>query len=257
MARVPSHPFLDHPLPIALAHRGGASDAPENTLPAFQRAIDLGYRYLETDVHASRDGVLFAFHDDDLSRTCGRPGRIGELDAAEVRTARVHGREPIPTLEELVSTWPDARLNVDCKSDATLAPLAERLAHGDLWDRVCIGSFSDARLDALRARFGERLCTSMGPRDVAKVRIGAWIGVPRTPAGPRAAQVPLRHGPVPIVTEAFVARCHDAGLHVHVWTIDDEPVMADLIRLEVDGIMTDRPAVLRSVLERAVRWRSG
>lgn len=252
-----SHPYLDHALPIAFAHRGGASDAPENTLPAFQRAVDLGYRYLETDVHCSRDGVLFAFHDDDLSRTCGRAGRISEMAADEVRTARVHGREPIPTLEELVATWPDARLNVDCKSDHALEPLAARLARGDLWDRVCIGSFSDARLDALRARFGPRLCTSMGPRDVAKVRIGAWVGRPRRPEGPLAAQVPMRQGPVPIVTPGFVDHCHEVGLQVHVWTIDDEAVMSELVEMGVDGIMTDRPAVLRDVLERAGRWRSG
>jgi glycerophosphoryl diester phosphodiesterase len=122
---------------------------------------------------------------------------------------------------------------------------------------VCIGSFSDARLDALRARFGDRLCTSMGPRDVAKVRIGAWVGRPRRPEGPLAAQVPLRQGPVPIVTPAFVAHCHEVGLQVHVWTIDDPAVMGELVAMGVDGIMTDRPAVLRGVLERAGRWASG
>ena len=125
------HPFLKHNLPIAFAHRGGASDAPENTMPAFQRAIDLGYIYIETDVHATKDGVLLAFHDDDLSRTCGRPGLISELNYEDVKDARVNGTEPIPLLEELITTWPSAHINIDCKSDQALKPLTERIASGD------------------------------------------------------------------------------------------------------------------------------
>ena len=115
-----THPFLDTQLPIAFAHRGGASDAPENTMPAFARAIELGYTYLETDVHATRDGVLLAFHDDDLLRTCGVAGKISELDYSDVRIARVNGTEHIPLLQDLFDAWPNARINIDCKSDAAL-----------------------------------------------------------------------------------------------------------------------------------------
>jgi glycerophosphoryl diester phosphodiesterase len=92
----PRHPFLDWPGPIPFAHRGGATEAPENTMPAFERAVGLGYHYLETDVHTTADGIVVAFHDDDLSRTCGRPGRISELPWREVATCRVDGKEPIP-----------------------------------------------------------------------------------------------------------------------------------------------------------------
>lgn len=123
-----THPFLRHKTPIAFAHRGGASDAPENTMPAFAHAMNLGYIYIETDVHATRDGVLLAFHDDDLSRTCGRPGLISELDYSEVSQARVNGTEPIPLLDDLLSAWPQAHINIDCKSDQALKPLADRLA---------------------------------------------------------------------------------------------------------------------------------
>ncbi|MFM8777924.1 MAG: glycerophosphodiester phosphodiesterase family protein, partial [Acidimicrobiaceae bacterium] len=169
------HPFLKHNSPLAFAHRGGASDAPENTMPAFQRAIDLGYIYIETDVHATKDGVLLAFHDDDLSRTCGRPGLISELNYDDVKNARVNGTEPIPLLEDLISAWPIAHINIDCKSDQALAPLARRIARGDLFDRICVGSFSDKRLNSLRDQFGEDLCTSMGPKDVTKLRLGSWV----------------------------------------------------------------------------------
>jgi len=253
-----THPYLDGPRPIAFAHQGGASEHPENTMPAFAHAYELGYRYMETDVHASRDGVLFAFHDPDLQRTCGRAGLIREMTASEVASARVAGREPIPRLDELLTTWPEARFNIDCKSDHALPYLLSRLDRNDVFDRVCIGSFSDARLDAVRARYGSKVCTSMGPRDVAKVRLGTWVG--RKPrfsgeSAPLAAQVPVKQGPLTIVTKSFVDGAHEAGLHVHVWTIDDTDEMHQLLELGVDGIMTDRVTALREVIASRGEWR--
>lgn len=253
-----THPYLDGPLPIAFAHQGGASEHPENTMPAFDHAYRLGYRYMETDVHASRDGVLFAFHDPDLQRTCGRPGLIRDLSAHEVEQARVSGREPIPRLDDLLTTWPDAKFNIDCKSDHALPYLLARLDNGDLFDRVCIGSFSDSRLDAVRDRYGAQVCTSMGPRDVARVRLGTWAG--RTPrfkgeTAPLAAQVPVKQGPLTIVNASFVEGAHAAGLQVHVWTIDDPVEMRRLLDLNVDGIMTDRVTTLREVIHERGQWR--
>lgn len=244
------HHYLDHNAPIPFAHRGGAGESPENTLAAFQRAVDLGYRYLETDVHATRDGRLMAFHDDDLERTCGVRAKIGDLAYDEVRGLRVDGREPIPTLDEVVMSWPDVRVNIDCKSDDAVAPLEDFLRREEIRNRVCIGSFSDRRLDHLRARFGSSLCTSMGPREVAafRMRTGAKIRA-------NAAQVPVNAGPVRLVTRRFVERCHDAGLHVHVWTIDDPVTMVDLLDMGVDGIMTDQPSTLKSVLLERGEWR--
>jgi glycerophosphoryl diester phosphodiesterase len=94
-------------------------------MPAFEAAVALGYRYLETDARVTADGVLLAFHDDDLSRTCGRPGRISELPWSEVKTARVGGKEPIPRMEDVLGAFPDARLNLDAKSDAGVAPMID------------------------------------------------------------------------------------------------------------------------------------
>ncbi|MEI7992435.1 MAG: glycerophosphodiester phosphodiesterase family protein, partial [Actinomycetota bacterium] len=142
--------YLDHPGPIPFAHRGGAGDAPENTLPAFQLAIDLGYRYLETDVQLTADGVLVAFHDNDLLRTTGRPGRISDLPWDQVQRALVDGREPIPLLEDLLGAFPEARLNIDCKSDAAVDALAAALRRTQSLNRVCLGAFSSARLRRLR-----------------------------------------------------------------------------------------------------------
>lgn len=215
--------------------------------------MELGYRYLETDVHATRDGVLMAFHDPDLRRTCGIDARIEDLDSDQIRSVRVSGSEPIPTLDDILSTWPDAMVNIDCKSDAAVAPLIARLARAGAVDRTCIGSFSDRRLAAIRTALGSRVCTSCGPREIAALRAGSWIGrAGRTVA--HAAQVPVRQGPVKIIDRRFIDAAHDAGLQVHAWTIDDPQQMHGLLDLGVDGIMTDRPAALLDVLRARGAW---
>lgn len=244
------HPYLQWDGPIPFAHRGGASDAPENTMPAFEYAVDLGYRYIETDVHVTADGVLVAFHDNDLQRTCGRPGRISDLPWSEVRAARVNGEAPIPLLEDLLGAWPDVRVNIDCKTNAAVDALVAALQRTDSLHRVCVGAFNDARLRRLRSRLGDALCTSLGPAAVAGLRFRA---VRRTVA--HAAQVPVKQGPITVVDDAFVARAHALGVHVHVWTIDDAAEMHRLLDLGVDGIMTDRPTVLRDVFQERGLWR--
>jgi glycerophosphoryl diester phosphodiesterase len=246
-----SHPFLEWDGPIAFAHRGGATDVAENTMPAFEYAVNLGYRYVETDVQVTADGVLVAFHDNDLLRTTGRRGRISELPWSEVRTALVNGEAPIPTLEELLGTWPDLRVNIDCKSDAAAPGLIAALKRTASLDRVLVGAFNDLRLRRLRAALGPRLCTSMGPGAVAALRYGR-----ATSFAAQAAQVPVRQGRLTVVDQRFVERAHRLGIHVHVWIVDDEAEMEHLLDLGVDGLMTDRPAVLRSVLEQRAHWRA-
>jgi glycerophosphoryl diester phosphodiesterase len=242
------HPFLDWPGPIPFAHRGGAGDAPENTMRAFSAAVILGYRYLETDVRVSADGVVVVFHDEDLARMCGRPERISELSAAEIATARVAGTEPIPTLHELLDAWPDVRINIDCKSDDAIEPLADVITEHAALDRVCLSSFSDRRIRALRRRLGRRLCTSAATLELAALKLFGFA------AGGLAAQVPVRHRGVTVVNARFVRRSRRRGLPVHVWTIDDATEMRRLFDLGVDGIMTDRPAVLRDVLVGRGNW---
>jgi glycerophosphoryl diester phosphodiesterase len=246
-------PFLDHTGPIAFAHRGGAGDWPENTMPAFEAAVALGYRYLETDVHVTADGVLCAFHDDRLDRVTDRSGLIAELPWSEVARARVGGSEPIPLLEDLLGTWPDVRVNIDPKHDSAVAPLAAVLRRVDAVDRVCIGAFSDRRLARLRTLLGPRLCTSLGPAGVARLR-AASLGPPagRLPAA--CVQVPPSFRGVAVVDARFVRGAHRRGLPVHVWTVDDGAEMHRLLDLGVDGIMTDLPATLKDVLVERGAW---
>lgn len=254
MAANAAFPFLDWPGPIAFAHRGGASEEPENTMPAFEHAVGLGYRYVETDVHVTADGELLAFHDDRLDRVTDSTGAISELPWSRVRTALVDGREPIPRFEDLLGTWPELRLNVDPKHDGAVEPLAKAILRTGAVDRVCVGAFSDKRIARLQDLVGSELCTSMGPRQVARLLAMSK----RLPGGggltSPCAQVPTNQGPVALVTRALVTTAHRRGVQVHVWTIDEREEMARLLDLGVDGIMTDRPQVLKALLVERGQW---
>jgi len=247
------HPFLNNDGPIAFAHRGGAGDEPENTIPAFARAVELGYRYVETDAHVTSDGYVLAFHDDRLDRVTNSVGVIEELTWAEVRTALVDGREPIPLLSELLTTWPELRVNIDPKHDAVVEPLAALLTEMDAVERVCIGSFSDRRIERIASLLGPDLCTSLGPKGVAKLRASSF-GIGRRHPGGRCVQVPVATAGVTLVDRRFIERAHSCSLDVHVWTIDDPQEMHRLLDLGVDGIMTDLPAVLRDVMIERGSW---
>jgi glycerophosphoryl diester phosphodiesterase len=252
MPRADDFAFLDWPGPIPFAHRGGAGDWPENTMPAFEGAVALGYRYVETDVHVTSDGVLLAFHDDQLDRVTDREGVISELPWKEVRAARVDGREPIPLLEDLLGTWPELRVNIDPKHDGSVDPLIAAIRSCGARDRVCVGAFSDDRIERVRAAL-PGICTSLGP--IGSIHLGqAALGetVDELPAP--CAQLPPRFGETEIVTTDLVAEAHRRGIQVHVWTIDDPVEMNLLLDLGVDGIMTDRPALLREVLEQRGQW---
>lgn len=248
----PHWAYLDHPGPIAFAHRGGACEQPENTMGAFEHAVKLGYRYLETDVHATADGVLVAFHDTVLDRVTDRQGAIADLPWSEVRQARIGG-QPIPLFEELLEAWPDARINVDAKGETSVEPLVAALVRGAAADRVCIAAFSTSRLQRLRGLTGGRVCTAMAPSEIGRLLV-AGLRVPVGRFHAACAQVPVRHDRVPIVHGRFLAAAHRRHLPVHVWTIDQEAEMDRLLDLGVDGIMSDRPALLKAVLQRRHLW---
>lgn len=256
--------FLDHVLAhpgsaLAYAHRGGAYhpeiEGLENTVAAFRHAVALGYDYLETDVHVTRDGVLLAFHDTVLDRVTDRVGEVARLSAAEVRGALVGGREAVPTLAELFDAFPEARFNIDLKSDGSVPALASFIAARDAWDRVLVGSFSAQRLRRFRALTDGRVPTSASPVEVVLCRLLPAALVARLGRGRfQAYQVPHRRGPLVVVTEAFVRRAHAAGRHVHVWTVDDAAEMHELLDRGVDGLFTDRTDILKDVLTERGQW---
>lgn len=237
----------------------------ENTWASFSHAFDLGYRYMETDVHATKDGVVVAFHDPGLSRVGGRSELIRELAWRELSTIELDGGDHVPRLDELLSAWPEVRWNIDAKHDTVVGPLADAIKRCDAVDRVCVTSFSDLRLERIKSTIGPRLCTAMGPAAVGALRLVSFAfrapaAVSRAALFPfrrfGAVQVPTRYKNVEIVESRFVRTAHSAGLEVHVWTIDDENEMVRLLDLGVDGVMTDRPSLLKEVLESRSEWNS-
>jgi glycerophosphoryl diester phosphodiesterase len=248
--------FLDHPGPIAFAHRGGPAHNLENSWPAFEHAVGLGYKYLETDVHATADGILVAFHDNTLDRVTDRTGRIARMPHREVAAARIGGVEPIPLLEDLLAAWPDTRFNLDVKEEQAVAPLAKSLRRTGAWDRVCICSFSTRRLAAARRAIGRPVVTAVSPAGLAAIRMGGgsfgsgpMLSRSLLRAGVRCAQIPSV-----IATRGFIRRAHAIGLQVHVWTVNDRTEMTCLLDLGADGIMTDETVLLRDVLAERGDW---
>ncbi len=228
----------------------------ENSLQAFANAVRLGYRYLETDVHASRDGVVFAFHDQTLDRLTDRRGRIRDLPAEQVAQARIGGREPVPLLIELLEAFPDIRLNIDVKDETAIEPCVRVLRQANALGRVCIASFSTRRLRRLRHLLGSSATSSLGSAEVAALRLGP-VDVVRSLGrrrGASCAQVPHRAGPLTVVDERFVHRSHDLGLEVHVWTVDAPAQMHALLDLGVDGLITDEIQTLKDVLVQRGQW---
>jgi glycerophosphoryl diester phosphodiesterase len=242
--------FLDLPAPIAFAHRGFAPDGAENSMLAFQRAIDFGYHYLETDVRVTADGVALAFHDATLDRVTDRTGRLDQLRWDEVRRARIRGREPIPLLAEVLTTWPAVRVNLDVKSQAVIGPAVEVIKRTGAADRVCIGAFSTKRIAAMRQALGPDLCTAFGPGAVVSLRVARRA---RT-RGASCVQAPAYVRDRPFVHAPFVAAVHARGLPLHVYTVNDQSEMTRLLDLGVDGLMTDRADVLRDVLRERGQW---
>ena len=241
-------PFLDTEGPIAFAHRGAAPGL-ENTLAAVERVVALGFGYLETDVRVTRDGVAVLLHDARLDRTTDRTGLVRDLPWAEVAEARVGGREPVPRLDELLGSYPDLRVNIDVKTPAAVDPLVEVIRRTGAVDRVCVGSFHDRLIPMVRDRLGERLCTSLGPREVLALRLGA---LRQTAAG--CAQVPPGLLRIRVIDPRFVAAAHRRGLPVHAWTVNDPAEMNRLLDLGVDGIMSDDAPALRAVLVARQAW---
>ena len=258
--RADGYAYFDEPF-AAYAHRGGALYEPnrhrENTRHAFAQAVDLGYRYLETDVHATADGVLVAFHDSVLDRVTDRSGAIASLPYAEVSRARVAGQDPIPRLSELLTAFPDARFNIDAKSDGAVDLLAKAIAEHDAYDRVCVSSFSVARLHRLRRRLGPRVASAASSAGIAVNRFLPWLTWAlnsRAPVLQMPVSYPFLGRRLQVLTPSLVRAVHRAGKRVQIWTVDDSDTMTRLLGLGVDGIFTDRIDVLKDVLVRYGRW---
>jgi glycerophosphoryl diester phosphodiesterase len=247
----------------ALAHRGFAhasagTEGLENSLAAFGAAVDLGYRYVETDAHGTADGVAVALHDESLDRTTDGTGLVAELPWSEVSEARIGGVEPVPLLEDVLGGWPGLRVNIDVKHASSAGPVARAIEKTSSWDRVCVTSFDADRRRATLARLSRPVATSAGRREIAAFLAGVRLHV--RPLARRALrhvdalQVPVGEGAITVVDIASIDAAHGLGKKVHVWTIDDPDEMNRLIDEGVDGLITDRADLLKDVLIERGLW---
>lgn len=244
--------------PIILAHRGGADEHPENSIEAFTAMVEKGFTYIETDVHATADGKLVIIHDPLLDRTTNGSGLIAMTTWDEV--SKLHdesGRRPM-LLEEALELFPDVDFNIDIKADSAVDPIISLMKSGDYLDRVLVASFSEKRLRRIR-RAVPGVATSLGKAAVIKVFLasrvptkkGRWLlrGVPGPSRGVVCAQLPKKFRGIRILDKRLIDTIHDMGLAVHAWTINEAMDMSRLLRVGVDGIITDRPTLAREVIE--------
>jgi glycerophosphoryl diester phosphodiesterase len=235
-----TEPF--HPI----AHRGGSLEKLENSSSAFQNAWALGYRYMETDMQASSDGVVYIFHDDRLERVSNGTGLFCEHSSEEIDALRLNNGEPIPRLADVLEALPEALFNIDIKRADGTKPLADFLSTHPEAHRVVAASFVGKRLRALKAMVGRTIPVTAVQNDIIRIKL-IGLGLPLARPDVVAVQVPISHYGIKIVTPSFIKNCHDLGIKVHVWTIDDEAEMRWLIDLGVDGVMTDKPSLLKQV----------
>jgi glycerophosphoryl diester phosphodiesterase len=251
----PTYTFLDSPGPIAVAHRGGSA-AGENGLSAFQAVEQLSYKYVETDVRTTRDGVPVIFHDADLSRMTGNPGAIREFKLREIKRLVLPDGGAIPTLAEALQAFPNLRFNIDLKDEASIEPVVAVLRQLDALNRVCVTSFSERRVRRARSLLDHRVCTGLGAWGSARVVVGSLLvrDRPALARGAAVLQLPFWWRGTRVVTKGVVKRAHDAGLAVHVWTLNYEPEIEKALDLGVDGVMTDQPKMLKEILVARGQW---
>lgn len=260
-ARASCFKYFDAPF-AAFAHRGGFVDPAdagrENSIFAFAKAVEIGFGYLETDVHATSDGKLIAFHDDRLDRVTDRSGLIAQLTLAQVKKARINGTDEIPTLDEVLEQFSGVNLNIDIKAPGAVEPLVKTINAHRAHERVCVGSFSQTRLASFRRLMGSQVATSLSTAGVAWTSLVPVL--PRLVNFPGASlQVPfyqtVRGHRIRVVNRRLLSVAHARDMRVHVWTINDQHQMRELIELGVDGLMTDRPQVLKQVCQEYRLWR--
>ncbi len=253
--------------PYIMAHRGDSASAPENTLLSMKRAIEIGVDFIETDVRLSRDDEPILFHDDTLERTTGEKGAIRDKSLEELKQIDLgYGFTPdggvtypyrgkgmtVVTLREAFEAFPDVNFNLDMKDRETHVPdvLASVIEEYDRADRVIVGSFHDHQTYRFR-KIMPAVMTSAYPAEVTRFVFALKMRVIRFYARNckfEAFQVPIKYGMIRVVDSRFVKAAHERGIAVHVWTVNEPDVMHQLIDLGVDGIFTDRPALLRDVL---------
>jgi glycerophosphoryl diester phosphodiesterase len=238
-----------------LAHRGLATSAPENSMLAFMEAIALGISHVETDVHASSDGVAVISHDDTLARVAGRPERIADLTAEALAAVPLGLGQTLPSLREALDAFPDTRFNIDIKSADAVIPTVQAVRDARARDRVLLTSFSERRRRAAVELLPGVATSASAPRFVAAL-LAAASGVRPLQRlalrGLDALQVPEKTLGLTVSTPRILDAFHRVGIEVHVWTVNEVADMRRLLDSGIDGLVTDRADLALKVIK--ARW---
>ena len=241
------HPFFKGHSFYGFVHRGGDEEKTENTLEAFQYSSDLGFVFMETDVQLTSDGKVVIFHDNDLKRIAGLNKKVSDLSFKKIKEIDlIHGGR-IPSLEETLSSFPNLRFNIDIKVDSAVDETIKIVKNFNAFNKVCLAAFSSKRLRRIRELTNSDLCSSMGQAEIVRLLLSSY-GLNFRASPGLCAQVPVSQFGIPIVTKRFIKKIHDLNKLIHVWTIDETQEMYRLIDLGVDGLMTDKPTVLKEAL---------
>ena len=245
-----------------IGHRGGAGAAPENTVTAIRHGLEAGADAIEFDIHGTKDGRIVVFHDETLERTTDGTGVVEELTLDELRRFDAgfnftpdFGRSfpfrgtgiGIPTLDEAVEACEGRPIVCEIKTPRSGQALAAWLPGKPVRERMIVGGFE---ADDVRPATSVARWRCANQRDLTPFVLLGKLGIlARLAADITAAMVPVRKGLIRVVTAGFVRRCHEAGIGVHVWTVNEPDEMRQLLELGVDGLISDYPAIARRIVE--------
>ena len=251
-----SHSFLEYINStniVPIAHRGASLLANENSIESFRRALDLGYRVLETDVHGSKDGTAYIFHDDTLERLTGESLRISDLKDTDIDSLKVNTSSIIPRLSSIIEEFPEGLFNLDAKTWEATTPIVNTIRKMQFSTKVCIGSFNNARINVIINELGPETCHSMGTSNVIKFFVGAHLGIKQNFTS-QCIQLPIKQFGISLITRKILKYADQLSIRIHFWTINDPTIMKKLIELNVDGIMTDDCILLKDVMQKHNEW---
>ena len=247
------HKYLKNKTPVAIAHRGGSNSGIENTMEAFENAINMGFKIIETDIQITKDKKLVVFHDLTLDRLTNTKGLVKDKTWNELKKIKILGKYSIPLLSDIFDKWPKIKINIDPKNDECIDYLISFLREYNYFEKICIGSFSGKRLQRLRKEFGPKLCTSAGPFEVLKLKLFSLINLSIS-IDANCVQVPLKYYGINIIDKNFIKFCQSQNLMVHVWTINDILEIERLLDLGVNGIISDNIEGLKKIFKKKNYW---
>ena len=228
---------------IGLSHRGNSKKFIENSFEAFNSVIQLGYKYIETDLRMTLDNEVIAFHDPDLKRLFNLDLQVKDLTFNEINNLFKEKNSSLLTLEDALKEFPEIYFNIDLKVKEVIENSINLVADLNAFDRVCFASFRSNHTERVLQN-NKNAIVSMGMKDVALFKLFNLYN-----KNIRIIQIPLKWKGINVLTRKFIQKAVENNLLVHVWTINDRKTINNLIDLGVNGIVTDEPELLMEIMK--------